>query len=145
MASMSMRTPNTVGLVACCGPKLKHPARAKDLYTSDLFRKSVAYLEHLGVSSWAILSAKHGLVMPGAVIRPYDLSLASLPALERARWASRTGNQIMARYPAGTHFVVLGGKHYLAAVPTGCGYTWENPLKGMGIGQRKSFLKEAVQ
>jgi hypothetical protein len=48
-------------LVSCVKDKLDHPAPAKDLYTSDLFRKARGYAERVGVP-WFILSSEHGLV-----------------------------------------------------------------------------------
>jgi hypothetical protein len=135
-----------VGLVACCGPKLKKAAQAADLYKSDLFRKSVSYLAHLGVDHWAILSAKHGLVMPTQAIAPYDMTLAKMSAAERRAWADRVRGQLQIAFPPGAHFVVLAGKHYLAALHgSGPGFTYEDPLKGMQIGERLRFLKEAVE
>jgi hypothetical protein len=133
----------TVGIVACCGPKLAFSARAEDLYTSDLFRKSVAYLERLGISQWAILSAKHGLVRPDRVIRPYDKALARMPASERRKWAKKVQNQLVSAFEPGTHFVVLGGRHYLAPFDGLVDYTYEDPLRGMQIGERLRFLKGA--
>jgi hypothetical protein len=38
-------------------------------------------------SSWFIISAKHGLVLPEQVLDPYDLPLASLSSPERKKWA----------------------------------------------------------
>ena len=70
-------------LVACCGPKLDHAAPARDLYTSDLFTKSRAYAERNGCG-WAILSAKHGIVLPDEVIAPYDVTLKTMPAEQQS-------------------------------------------------------------
>lgn len=136
-----------VGLVACCGPKLAHRAPAGLLYTSDLFRKSVAYLLARDVDEWAILSAKHGLVLPNETIAPYDLSLTSMPATKRKEWARKVQHQLEVQgyYPEGTHFVVLGGRHYLEPFRNLQGYSYEDPLEGMQIGERLRFLKEAVE
>lgn len=132
----------TVGLVACCGPKLEYPAPAGQLYVSDLFRKSVAYLRSLGINEWAILSAKYGLVFPSTVIPPYDLELSKMPVARRREWARRTQEQIEDTWPEGTHFVVLAGRHYVKAIPPG--YSYEDPLKGMGF-ERKRWLVEATR
>ena len=52
------------------------PAKAKDLYTSDWFRKARAYVEHRG-GPWFILSAEHGLVDPETVIGPSSAGACS--------------------------------------------------------------------
>uniref|UniRef100_UPI0038B36EF6 DUF6884 domain-containing protein n=1 Tax=Agromyces humi TaxID=1766800 RepID=UPI0038B36EF6 len=48
-----------IGLVGCAAQKLRRPAPARDLYVSQLFRKSSAYVEW-NCDAWFILSAKHG-------------------------------------------------------------------------------------
>lgn len=78
---------STVALVACAAAKLDHPAPAKDLYVSSLFRKSRAYAER-NADAWYILSAKHGLVSPAATIEPYDLTLNSMAIADGRRWAT---------------------------------------------------------
>ena len=56
-------------LVSCVKSKLPRPAPAKELYTSDLFRKERAVVEAEGWP-WFILSAQYGLVHPGTEIEP---------------------------------------------------------------------------
>src|SRR4051794_5113257 len=63
---------DSITLVACCGPKLGSPARAADLYVSQLFKKVRTYVERRG--RWFILSARHGLVDPNTVIARFELS-----------------------------------------------------------------------
>lgn len=128
-----------VGRVACCSTKLPRMAPAHRLYRSPLFLASVAYLKRHWIGpggEWAILSAKHGLVMPTEVLAPYDLALRDLTGAEHAAWCRRTGDQVATRWP-GMKFVVLAGKLY-------CGAT-ENleacyPLAGLGMGKRLQFL-----
>ena len=54
-------------LVGCCEAKLPGRHRAADLYQSPLFRRGRAYAEAAGYE-WAILSAKHGLLLPDTMI-----------------------------------------------------------------------------
>jgi hypothetical protein len=137
-----LREPRTVTLVACCGPKLKRRAPAAELYTSDLFHKSVAYAKTVS-SRWAILSAKYGLVMPGQVIAPYDLTLAKMSAAERRAWGKKVLRQIRQAFPPGTHFVILAGKLYVEPFKKLEGYSYQDPLKGMGF-ERKRWLMDQV-
>lgn len=57
----------TVGLVGCASQKLRRPAPARELYASEL--KASAYAETTCDRGY-ILSTKHGLVHPDAVLEP---------------------------------------------------------------------------
>jgi hypothetical protein len=81
-------------LIGCVKSKLGHPAPAKDLYTSALFRKERAYVESTG-KPWFILSAKHGLVAPDEVIEPYDVYLKATPDTYRAWWGRTVVHQLL--------------------------------------------------
>lgn len=125
-----------VVLVACCGQKLPHAAPARELYVSDLFRKSRAWAERFG-SRWFILSAKHGLLPPEAVVVPYDLTLAGMDAHARAMWGRRVADQF-SWIDTRNGITVLAG----AAYREWClGSRFDYPLAGMGIGQQKAWLK----
>lgn len=80
-------------LLGCTAEKLDHPAEAQDLYCSPRFAKRRLYAKATG-KLWAIISAKHGLLMPDELIEPYDLSLDSLSASERSQWAERIVAQL---------------------------------------------------
>lgn len=85
-----------VGLIACGQEKLDHAAPAADLYTSRHFKAARAYVEAT-CDAWAILSAKHGLVMPDRVLEPYD---ARMPTNADARhgWARRVNDAVVRRW-----------------------------------------------
>lgn len=134
----------TVVLVGCCGPKLDRRAPARDLYTSDLFKKARAFAERNGeqLGSWAILSAKHSLIFPDRPTDPYDLSLSSLTPGELESWLITT--EVSLRYHAGCfgwrRAVVLAGEGYIEAVRRS-GIPFETPLAGMQIGERLAWFK----
>lgn len=131
--------PGPVVLVTCCGQKLAHAAPARDLYTSDLFRKARAWAETFG-SRWFILSAKHGLLAPDAVVEPYDVTLGGMDAYTRMMWGRRVAEQFRWTDTRGG-VVVLAG----AAYREWCaGSRFSFPLAGMGIGQQKAWLKAQV-
>lgn len=141
----------TVILVGCGKQKLSHRARAKDLYTGPLFKKARAYAEQFG-DEWAILSARHGLVMPDDVIEPYDLRLGDLDRDHFRQWVGNTNRQIRSRWKtweSAVRFVCLAGKEYAKAlgvrgddrvVPVSARF----PLDGMGIGRRLAYLSQAL-
>lgn len=76
-----------IGLVGCVKSKLPHPAPARDLYVSALFRGRRAHVES-SCDRWFILSAKHGLVEPDRVLDPYDETLKAASEARRRRWSS---------------------------------------------------------
>lgn len=131
-------------LIACSKAKADTVSRARDLYRGDLFRKAVAYAEAEG-GRWAILSALHGLVQPGATVAPYNLTLADLSPLERLQWGEAVARQL----PAGP-LVFLAGKLYrepILASPhmNGRRASCTAPLEGLGIGQQKRRLVELLR
>jgi hypothetical protein len=73
-------------LVGCSASKLNHPAPARELYTSALFRASYEYAEKT-YDAVLIASAFYGIVAPKAVIRPNDQSLRKYNKGEREDWA----------------------------------------------------------
>ena len=138
--NMLMRAQNAaiqrrIVLVACCGKKLPYAAPARDLYQSELFRKSRLYAEQNG-DQWLILSALHGVVRPDATIEPYDVTLNDMGADDRRQWSEKIAQQLDDY--RGDRLTVLAGSAY-------CG--WINdfhnvtrPMEGLGIGQQLAYL-----
>jgi hypothetical protein len=137
-------------LVACSKQKASQLRPAKELYTSHLFRRARAVAEASG-SPWRILSAAHGLLDPEKVIAPYELSLVTMPAAHRGRWARRVLRELFLLLdPArglsanGARVVFLAGASYwqgLAFRLEDNGAEVETPLSGLGIGQQLHWLK----
>ena len=136
----------TVALVACTKQKLPRAAPAKELYTGDLFKKSRAYAE-ANTDEWWVLSAKHGVVHPDEVIAPYDVTLAAMSGQQLHRWAHDVRDTLVLTYAGGepVEFVFLAGRFY-REWPTH--YLSQNgwasctdPLAGLGIGDRKAWMK----
>jgi len=126
-------------LVSCAATKLDRPAPAADLYTSPLFRKARSYAEASG-HPWFVLSARHGLVEPKAVLEPYDTRLTDLKPGERSAWADRVVHALCHRGFGGWGvFEIHAGDAYArplrdALAPIALDIT--EPLAGLGIGQR---------
>ena len=132
-----------VHLVACVSQKQPEPARARDLYQSDWFRKARAYVAAQG-GRWFILSAHYGLVAPGRVIAPYDVTLATMPAAERRAWGVRVSAQLAEQIGARTPVVMLAGRHYRDPLAAWAGSRVRVPMEGLGIGQQKAWLAAQV-
>lgn len=129
-----------VVLVACCGSKLPHAAPAQDLYVSDLFRKSRAYAEAFGCA-WYVLSAKHGLLLPGQVVAPYDLTLNRMTRPELMAWEASVLEQW--RAVQADDVVMLAGRLYRGWTPRASG-TFTVPMQGLSIGHQKAWLKRQL-
>jgi hypothetical protein len=163
--SQPARPIRTVALVACCAEKLQHAAPAREFYRSPLFRLSLAYAERVAGEVY-VLSAQHGLVALDQVLEPYDLALSEMDAWERAWWAHEVEAQLAEVLGAeldtkleeaepmdpidsewflhAPHLrvVLLAGKLYR---PGGFVERYlEEPLAGMDIGERLSWLKSQV-
>lgn len=128
-------------LVSCVSEKLDSPARAKDLYISALFTKARAFVEKTG-GVWFILSAKHGLVHPEAIISPYDETLNSMGTAARRAWAKRVIEQMERELPKSEEIVVLAGQRYREYLMD---YLAKRarvslPLEGLRIGEQLSWL-----
>lgn len=87
--------PLRIGLVGCSGAKLTRPAPARELYTSSVFRWSLALSEHLYDRTF-VLSGKLGLVRLDAVIEPYDCPLGRGQVARLAAWGVQVLEQLVA-------------------------------------------------
>jgi hypothetical protein len=130
-----------IGFVGCVKAKGGEPTAAQDLYISPLFRgrrRAVART----CTEWWILSAAHGLVHPRTVVAPYDVTLTTMTAAERRRWAERVAAQIDEHIGLGPGDVVelhagdaYGGFGLVDAIRAR-GATVEQPTAGMKIGRQ---------
>lgn len=144
-----MRRP--VGLIQCVKGKGPRPCAAKDLYRGTFFVLGRRYLE-ARCDGWAVLSAKYGLVMPGQIIAPYELTLHAtgiikamggyqeLTAAGRDAWHLAVRGQVEARFP-GRSFLALASREYLRGLD---GLPVEAPLAHMRIFERNAYLKRQL-
>lgn len=136
-------------LVSCSKTKLPQAAPARDLYCSSLFRASRAYAEAFG-DRWAILSAKHGVVLPETVLEPYDVrgsvQLANgvwKTQAEYDRWLVEAIHGWACRGSFPWRLTVLAGKDYTRCLSRlACDLSL--PLEGMQVGERLRWLQGMV-
>lgn len=131
--------PLPVYLVACVAAKLDHAAEARDLYISPWFRKARAYVERIG-APWLILSAKHGLIDPDAIIAPYDATLSAMGAPARRQWGARVLNELARAVDPGIPLIVLAGRNYRDVLWPSIAHRATAPMEGMGIGEQLAWL-----
>lgn len=128
-----------VALISCSKKKLEHRSKARDLYSSQLFKATLSYVERHSYNNIFILSALHGLVDLEDELDPYDLSLQQLSVYERKVWAEKVFCQIYDKGLANSQFYFYTGKTYYKYLEWYFRST-TLVLEGLGIGQRLKFL-----
>jgi hypothetical protein len=136
-----------IGLISCVSTKQEGTHKAKDLYISDLFKKSFLYCSQ-NYNVTLILSAKYFVLSPEAEIENYNLTLNNFSKKDRQVWAVRCYNQLKANgilsndneiyWHCGVNYnkylSYLIQKNYPAIKQF-------FPLKGLGIGNQLKWYK----
>lgn len=73
--------------LSCVSEKASSRCKAKDMYISDLFKKSYEYAKSLNPDKIYILSAKYHLLNLNKEIEPYNLTLKDMGVEKRKKWA----------------------------------------------------------
>lgn len=143
---MSDSTPlHHIILISCSQEKGDARTRARDLYTSPLFRKSLQWAESQKPDAIYIVSALYGLVRLEESISPYNFKITDLRKAERWQWAGRVRSHLTAqvvggrRVSAGDRITILAGKDYVYPLRE-----WlpnlHAPLAGLQVGERLRWL-----
>lgn len=136
----------SIAVVGCSGPKLKHAAPARDLYTSQLFRQALKLAE-LRHDAIYVVSAKLELVLLDQVIDPYDKTMSSIAKELRPIWGSRVWDGILRRHQKVDRQVfVYAGRDYAQPIRR-AGFhqaTFHEPLAKLMLGQRLAWLKGEI-
>ena len=130
-------------LVSCVGKKAHRPVPAKDLYRSTWFMLARAWVER-EAAPWFILSAKHGLVHPDAVIAPYDETLNTMRVAARRDWAERVKLQMDEMLPNADEVVVFAGRRYREYIEEHLRTRFKSvrvPMERLRIGEQLRWLK----
>lgn len=135
----------TVVLISCVSQKLDVKSTAKDLYTSTLFKKNIAYAEILQPNEIYILSAKHGLLQLDDEIEPYNLTLNTMKTNEKKEWAEQVLEQLnRVEDINNTNFIFLAGINYRKYLVEYMPYH-EVPMEGLRIGKQLQYLTEHIK
>lgn len=129
-----------VVVLGCVKTKQRGPSKARDLYTSSLFRKRRTYAVASG-RPWVIFSAKHGILDPDDVIETYDVALAKLPAAERREKGAQAAQQLERKFGSlhGMTFEIHAGDAYVSSLRQPLearGAILIYPLEGLSFGQQ---------
>jgi hypothetical protein len=131
-------------LISCVKSKLNAPAKAKDLYTSDLFRSALQYAYFLKADKIFILSAKYGLVDLEQVIAPYEMTLKTMGEPQKRAWANTVINSLRQKTNLQSDlFIILAGEDYRKYLIPSLKH-YEVPLEGLAFGQQLHELKHRV-
>jgi hypothetical protein len=153
--SQPTSTTKRIALVSCVAKKLDTPAKARDLYTSPLFAKSLALAERTHDITH-ILSAHHGLVELDRIIAPYNVTLASFGKRDRLVWGRLIVESLARRYTGETvEFTLFAGAVYVDPIIDVLDerrrrdgkvsrWTIHDPMHGLEIGERLRWLNEQL-
>ncbi len=128
-------------LIPCVSKKQSSKAKAKDLYTSPLFKYGLKYALSLSPDKIFILSAKHGLLELEKEIEPYNETLNKMPSKTIKEWADNVLKELNTKTNIkNDEFIILAGEKYRKyLLPSLSKY--KLPLQGLGIGKQLQFLK----
>jgi hypothetical protein len=131
----------TVFLISCSSSKSANPAKARDLYISPLFQKSLEYsLKKAPAEQIHILSAKYHLVGIDQEIKPYDLTLKDFSAEDNQAWADKVFEQLKEKYDIqNDRFIFLSGGAYTKYLLPKFSHSIDF-LEGKRIGERLQYL-----
>lgn len=136
----------SIALVGCSAPKLKEAAPARQLYTSQLFRATLALAERRHDVVY-VISAKYELVQLDQVIEPYDRTMADIAKEWRVIWGIRVWDSILSRHQnVDRQIFIYAGKDYAKPIHR-AGFhraTFHEPLAKMQVGQRLQWLKQQL-
>lgn len=129
-------------LISCVSKKSKNREKARNLYTSSLFKLNLKYAQSLNPDKIFVLSAKYGLLNLDEEIEPYNRTLNQMKDEQIKKWADNILNQLSKIADLeNDEFIFLAGEKYRKhLIPEIKNY--KVPLKGLGIGKQLKFLKK---
>jgi hypothetical protein len=130
-----------IGLIACCKSKLKGKYKAKDIYVSNLFKKSKKYCR-LYLDDYFILSAKYYLLNKENIIQYYDLTLNNMTKQQILDWSNIIKNKLQI-FKEDKLFILAGKLYYKYWI--NCFNNVNIVFNGKrGIGYILQFLKKEI-
>lgn len=134
-----------VFLVSCVKKKKKSPHPAAELYDSNWFRGARRLVEATECP-WFILSAKHHLLSPNRIIKPYNQTLNEMPSREVKAWAKKVQEQMIDKLPDADSVVILAGERYRKHLMPCLKKRYTNitiPMEGITSFKQLKWLKDA--
>jgi len=130
-----------IALISCVSKKLSHKAKARELYTSPLFKMNLEFAKSLHPDKILILSAKYGLIGLDTEIEPYDKTLNAMHSSEKSEWANDVLQDLKKIADLNNdEFIFLAGENYRKHIIPHI-KNYKVPLKGLSIGKQLQYLK----
>lgn len=131
-------------LISCVSKKLNKPAKAKDLYISPLFKKSLKYAFSFNPDKIFILSAKHHLLNLENQIEPYNLTLNDFSTQEIRKWSNKVLNELnkVTDFKKDKFIFLAGSKYRKYLLPKIKNYVV--PMQGLRFGEQLKFLNGKI-
>lgn len=134
----------TIYLIPCASKKCDHRAKARDLYQSALFKKSLAYSEKQKPDAIYVISDLHGLLSLEKEIEPYEKDLKKMSAAENREWAEMVLKDLAKVADLDNDkFVLLVGKTYRKNIVSKIKH-YEIPMEGLKIGKQLQWLSKRL-
>jgi len=132
-----------IGLIGCVKKKKKGLYKVRDLYISDLFKKSLKFAlkEYNKVY---VLSAKYGLLGLDTEIEDYETTLNNMRKAERKLWYEMVIKQIKETVDEEDELYILAGKKYHVGIIPSLKNKINLPLGNMPIGKRLKWLDKQL-
>lgn len=132
-------------LISCSSKKSSVKSSVRNIYTSSLFKKSLAYAELLDPDNIFVLSAKYGLIGLDEEIEPYNQTLNSMTKSERKDWADQVISRLEEKVDLQKEQIIFfaGKKYREFLIPKIRNY--QVPLGGLGIGEQLASLKSILK
>lgn len=145
-------------LISCSSKKNKFKTKARNLYSSTLFKLSLEYAEKLDPNKIFILSAKHHLVELDTELEPYDVTLSYvspkeltkkkglkvLDKSEKKEWGKEVLDQLSQYVDyEKDEIILLAGNDYYKPLSSKIKKS-SMKLKGR-IGERLQYLKREIK
>ena len=128
-----------VALISCSKAKQDYSCKAEEMYSKYvLFKKTYNYCFER-YDCIVILSAKYGVLFPSEVINPYNLTLNDFSSKKKKEWAKNCYESIQKKFDLTSTFDFFTGINYYKELSKFLPNS-KNILKGLGIGQRLSYL-----
>ena len=133
-----------VAFISCVKEKRIGKYKAKDLYTSDFFRKSFGYCSSK-YDKVFILSAKYGLLELEEEIENYEMTLNDFSKVKKIEWSVMVCKQMEKKFDDSDDLYFYVGNNYrehlLPLLKNNCFV----PLKGKGIGEQLQYFKNNTE
>jgi hypothetical protein len=133
-------------LIECAAQQNRNvdKCRAEELYTSRLFRQSLAYARTLRPDKIFILSSKYGLLNLDDEVSPYDVNLSEMSVTDRRALAKRILESLgNVSDMENDKYVILAGERAIEFITPHLKHHTV-PMRGLRIGERLHWLDEQL-